>query len=357
MTSILPVGFLARSSAITIAVVAGMAMASPASAGRCGHSYPVDAPTTLSKVARACNVSLSALREANPGVDPAWVRPGQHLAVPDETDYAGDVPAPEADVEPAYEPYYPQRTASRYDDRYNSYNDYYDDGSDDYRQARYTRSTSSSETPYYYQASVTSIPATRREQGHLSYQKESAQRIRNAGLPISPVRPATSPAIRQISLPTTGAPAQLSPLMECPVLRRQPDGKIRQVQEVKPIPDDRATPSHCVSFSASDDIKVTPGQNIWIGRSLNGIMFSHDNYAGLPSFDDLTMLKGYVSGVDAQCLTIRDESGLAWRVDMNGAADDLLGKEATIWVEMSGSKACGGLVMDHAVYVEQVSAR
>ncbi len=71
---------IASLSLIGLAAVA----ASPAAAGRCGHLYPVDAPTTLSKVARACNVSLAALREANLGVDPGNVRPGEHLSVPGE---------------------------------------------------------------------------------------------------------------------------------------------------------------------------------------------------------------------------------------------------------------------------------
>ena len=70
---------LAAMSFISLAVLA----ASPASAaGSCGGFYAVDAPTTLNFVARACRVTLASLREANPGVNPGNVRPGEHLAVP-----------------------------------------------------------------------------------------------------------------------------------------------------------------------------------------------------------------------------------------------------------------------------------
>lgn len=67
--------------------VLAMTAVSQASASPCGGAYAVDAPTTLSRVARACSVSLNALREANPGVNPGNVRPGQHLSVPAEAPY------------------------------------------------------------------------------------------------------------------------------------------------------------------------------------------------------------------------------------------------------------------------------
>ena len=69
------------------AAIAASLIASSASAGnRCGGSLGVDAPTTLASVARRCNVNLSALYEANPGVDPRNVAPGTYLAIPDEID-------------------------------------------------------------------------------------------------------------------------------------------------------------------------------------------------------------------------------------------------------------------------------
>ena len=67
-----------------LSAAAGMALFSmPAlAAGSCGGFYAVDAPTSLAKVARACRVTIASLREANPGVNPSNVRPGEHLAVP-----------------------------------------------------------------------------------------------------------------------------------------------------------------------------------------------------------------------------------------------------------------------------------
>ncbi|MEM8937409.1 MAG: LysM domain-containing protein [Pseudomonadota bacterium] len=69
---------------------AAAAIATPAAAGPCGGSYPVDRETTLSAVASACGVSYGALREANPGVDPGAVRPGEHLSIP----FTDDADAP-----------------------------------------------------------------------------------------------------------------------------------------------------------------------------------------------------------------------------------------------------------------------
>ena len=66
------------------AISAVIMSSTPALANRCGNSLPVDAPTKLVDVARKCNVNLSELYEANPGVDPGDVRPGEHLAIPDE---------------------------------------------------------------------------------------------------------------------------------------------------------------------------------------------------------------------------------------------------------------------------------
>ena len=72
-------------SAVFAAVfIAGASMTATPSfaAGPCGGFLAVDAPTTLQAAARACNVSYAALREANPGVNPGNIRPGQHLSVP-----------------------------------------------------------------------------------------------------------------------------------------------------------------------------------------------------------------------------------------------------------------------------------
>ncbi len=71
-----------KTALISFAGFAALAAAPAAVAGPCGGVYAVDAPTTLLSVARACSVSVASLREANPGVAPGYVRPGEHLAVP-----------------------------------------------------------------------------------------------------------------------------------------------------------------------------------------------------------------------------------------------------------------------------------
>lgn len=69
-------------ASISFVGLAMFAAAPAAAAGSCGGFYAVDAPTTLTRVAHACRVSIASLREANPGVNPGNVRPGEHLAVP-----------------------------------------------------------------------------------------------------------------------------------------------------------------------------------------------------------------------------------------------------------------------------------
>lgn len=335
-----------RTSAAALVILSLSAV--PAMAGgRCGHSYPVDAPTTLAKVARACNVSLAALREANPGVDPGYVSPGEHLAVPDEIDNASDVPAGGANLgldnsgaSPA--PIY----------RYVEYTEPARRNADNKTSAQ-SSSYGSTVSPYYVQASLGGAPRFVRENENLSYQKRSAARIRNAGLPITTTSPAalaplrsTQPRAMEVSIVTdlpdfgklSGDP--VSPLMECSVLRRQTDGKISQVREFKPLPEGRDTPPHCqaVSYTA-------PGAGAVISRSA---------YPALPPLEEIAVLHGYVSHADAECVTLRADDGMVWRVGVALAPMELLGKDATIWAEVTDAPSCGGLVLDRAVYAERI---
>ena len=323
---------------------AAVMMATPAMAGRCGHSYAVDAPTTLAKVARACNVSLSALREANTGVDPSYVRPGEHLAVPDEIASATDIPSGSADVGV----------------------DYSGSSVPIYQYAEYTEPapqpskpeavvyTASSGNPYFVQASYTAPYVA--EDDRLSYQQKSAARIRNAGVvrqtpvTLSPMR-SYAPQAVTISTQTdlvTGDP--VSPLMECAVLRRQPTGKIEQVREFKPVPEGRETPAHC-----SEITTVSMGAPLKAGPEIDVSDFLYFEYESLPTDAFFTVLKGYVSSADAECITLRSDDGMVWRVGVPLAPVEMLGKEATIWAEQTTAAQCGGLVMNRAVYAEQTN--
>lgn len=324
------------------ASVAALTLATPAMAGRCGHSYPVESPTTLAEVARACNVSLSALREANTGVDPDYVRPGQHLAVPDEIASATDVPSASADLGVADGGY----SAPIY--RYAEYTEPAPQSSKVASDA-YVASTS----PYFVQASATAPFVS--EDERLSYQQRSAARIRNAGRPaaapvtLSPMR-SYAPNAVTISADTdmvTGEP--LSPLMECAVLRRQPSGKIKQVREVKPVPEGRATPPHCMEITHASMAAPLKG-----GAKFSASDFLKSEYEGAAPDASFTVLTGYISAADSECVTLHADDGMVWRVGAPLAPMDMLGKEATIWAELTDASQCGGLVMNRAVYAERV---
>lgn len=333
-----------RAAAVSAVGVAAVMMATPAMAGRCGHSYAVDAPTTLAKVARACNVSLSALREANTGVNPDYVRPGEHLAVPDEIASATDVPSGGANL---------GVDGGGYSAPVYRYVEYTEPAAPKKAQPEQLIYTSSSGDPYFIQASYTApyVP----EDQTLSYQKRSAARIRNAGVqqPRTPVTlsPMRSYAPKAVTISSntdliTGEP--VSPLMECAVLRRQPSGKIEQVREFKPAPEGRETPAHCTEIT-----EISMAAPLSPQSALAASDFLRSEYeTGAPA-SVYTVLKGYVSHADAECVTLISDDGMRWRVGVPLAPMELLGKETTIWAEQTEAQQCGGLVMNRAVYAEQ----
>ncbi len=345
-----------RLGLVAVAVSTGLLAASPAMAGRCGHSYPVDAPTTLAKVARACNVSLSALREANTGVNPDYVSPGEHLAVPDEISSANDIPSGSANVEVA---------ETYYDTPIYHYAEYTEPArapapAPSYASPNGVAPTyiSSSTAPYFVRASALSTPVSMRDDKSLSYQQRSAARIRNAGVVsypstqviYSPVRP-TAP--KSVMISTRGdmmVGDPLSPLMECAVLRRQENGKIKQVREFKPVPEGRDTPAHCTAVT-----KVSASSPMILNDRIAVSDFLRTEYEGAPVNTMFTVLQGYVSYADAECVTLRSDDGMVWRVGVPLAPMELLGKEATIWAEQTDAAQCGGLTMTRAVYAERVN--
>ncbi len=333
----LKIGLIAGATMLTLA-------ASPAMAGRCGHSYPVDAPVSLAEVARACNVSLAALKEANPGVNPDAVRPGHHLAVPDEIEAATDIPPGYANVAAAED--YAQASVYRYAEYTEPAPRKKPAPSPSLASAGYAANAS----PYFVRASA-NAPGIFIDDRNLSYQQLSAARIRHAGQPAAPAMltpgRVSGPGAVVISadsdLPETLYGDALSPVMECSVLRRQPDGKIKQVREFKPLPEGRDTPSHCAVVE-----RAAMGPD-------GAAIFSRAGHQGLPALEGMTVLKGYVSAADADCVTLMTDDGATRRVGVDLAPVDLLGKYATIWAEDAPARArCGGLVMSRAVYVEPV---
>ena len=50
--------------------------------GVCGPKYTVESGDTFSSIAAKCGTTTQGMRDANPGVDPLTIRPGQTVNVP-----------------------------------------------------------------------------------------------------------------------------------------------------------------------------------------------------------------------------------------------------------------------------------
>ena len=50
--------------------------------GVCGPKYTVESGDTFSSIATKCGTTTQGMRDANPGVDPVTIRPGQVINVP-----------------------------------------------------------------------------------------------------------------------------------------------------------------------------------------------------------------------------------------------------------------------------------
>lgn len=301
-----------------IASLAAVAVAGPAAAGQCGHSYSVDAPTTLSTVARACGVSVSALREANPGVDPSYVRSGQHVAVPpkrpqgaaapvavgptpvatvDSNDNASGSPHPYI-VSPDYAPtsyadtseeklLSPRGNSGRGNEARTKVRDArIDDGSPIWLSER------SPEGGHYGETS------------RLSFQKQAAMRIRNAGYTKT-----------NVNIPS-------------------PDG----------IP--------AAHFTTESAVVLTPDHP---GYKL-------PDYSTIGKLSDHTKaeqisfaLSGHVKAVEGGCLLLQSADNVTWRLAMPSPSEKLVGKTVTAWGVKGAGKSCGNglsMLVSHAIYAE-----
>lgn len=305
-------------AAFVVSGVGAAVLASPAAAGRCGHSYPVDKPITLKEVARQCNVRWSELREANPGVDPSNVRPGEHLAVPDERDDYSPVRAATLDqtlktnenqagsshpyiVSPDY------RSETIADDNglgeILSVQTYRGDNARAAQRIRVRDTRVGDAAPVWLQRD----PPTG---GHysadnrLSYQKLSAMRIKNAGYRTAGISLKGEDGVPLARF--TDKPATIS-VMPSHAGYRLPDyesiGKLSHggVQNV--------------SFALTGDVI--------------------DSYNG--------------------CLLLKTKDDQLWRLAAAPPSGELIGKTVTVWGTQSVSAACGqgpSLLVSHAVYAE-----
>ena len=349
---------------MTTACAAIFAVVSPAAAGRCGHSYAVDAPTTLVEVARQCNVNLSELYEANPGVDPRYVRPGERLAVPDEIDiYSAEWNGETAPAEIVDD----DATASNHP--YIVSYDYAAPAADvsgaywtDATPQPVSAKANGSTTPLWLQPGAASPHAS---ESRLSYQQLSALRIHQAGYVAGPV-----------VLDTAALPPDTE-LVQCRVLRNA-EG------------DDVTQSAHKLTnvFSASDGAYVEiakaqgkDGFDCTLMSDASGLVdgvpaarFNSPQSATTVSllaqlrdadmFPTRAMVKGdpsmitvsgNVVGVDNGCAVLKTAGGDLWRVSAQEPSDDLAGKYVVLWGRPAKGGACGAgpsLAISHAVYAE-----
>ena len=294
--------------------ILAMTAATQASASPCGGAYAVDAPTTLSRVARACNVSFNALREANPGVDPSNVRPGQHLSVPAAAPQGTSSPIASAATLAINEPSGDAGSSHPYivSPGYASY-DQSDNNSKvgsflgaDPRGDQYRKSASETRAADKAPVWLNRSP----EGGHyaetsrLTFQKQSAMRIRNAGYQLR--------------------------------------------SEVIPSPD--SVPA--ARFTKDAATVLVPDHSGYKLPDYSSIgKLSHDAKTQQISFP----LKGAITSVEGGCVILKSIDNETWRLAMPSSSEALVGKTVTAWGVGGAGASCGegpSMLVSHIVYAE-----
>ncbi|MEM9494501.1 MAG: DUF5818 domain-containing protein [Pseudomonadota bacterium] len=378
-------------------------LATPAAANRCGNALSIDAPTTLSRVARQCNVSLAELKSANRGVDPANVRPGERLAIPDEGGPVLSLAAP-AEETPAANagtsnphPYIASDYAPVTDDPYRD-NDLYEVESTwrDARSDAYRIRVRDQRVSREYPAWLAPEP---KSGGHysgndrLSYQQRSKLRLAAAN---NTARFANQPAA-----PFANGDTASVTLVECDMLRDQNGARLHEVRKIMTSPgatyvaiDEKPNGAReCTIQKAS----VTKGG----GHSGQALYPSGEPGVPLARFTDNTLssssgwprqssrainlslapaapsvkmapspvsnvaasnfsLQGNVVAVSDGCLILRTDDDDLWRLAAAPPTGDLLGKHVTVWGVPAAAAACGGgpaMTVSHAVYADPVGKR
>ncbi|MEO1252438.1 MAG: LysM peptidoglycan-binding domain-containing protein [Pseudomonadota bacterium] len=354
---------LRRNAAIIAASGLAAAILAPAVAnatGRCGGSLVIDAPVSLSEIARRCNVRLSELREANLGVDPARVAPGAHLAIPDEVDGV----APEAD---RFDEVATQTTQT-------------DDAAYAIAQRNVSaRISTRQRLRDVHYASLDPIWMREATAGgnrsyaanRLSFQQRSAVRIHNAGVPtfdaprIAPLRRSTKDAATK--------------LIACSRIDDQTQSKKQKVKKIISTPlntyvEVETTPAgqtFCTLVTGADtqtpaSTSSTPLPHYGLPTVLgapagDGASYRLPDYRTInPGSDDVAKtiaLRGTVTGERDGCLLMEGDNGVDWSLAATPEARDLIGKHVTAWGHVSRSGVCGPnatLTLSHAVYAERL---
>ncbi|NOX95143.1 MAG: LysM peptidoglycan-binding domain-containing protein [Alphaproteobacteria bacterium] len=368
----------AVSSAVMTAglMVTGM---SAFAAGRCGGVYAVDSATTLTRVAQRCHVSLSALYEANPGVDPSNVRPGARLAIPSEinrysvgaTYSAPDSSTPDntGDASTTTDTY---SRSVRYDPPMQS-SDYDLMDSDRYSHRTGVRDIrGEGQAPSWMRTEVSNDGNDGGMSGgggrylindRLSYQKQSALRIHNAAVP------ALQPAL--MNMPAT--PALKTSLIKCTDLRTTDGRKIHQVRKIITTPEDTyvevvmssdASGADCTLMSRSTSEESAEG--VLPARFTSPTKLSPPDYR-LPDYSRIGVtprmikvnetfsLKGEIADSYGDCLLLRTKDNRLWRLSSPNPSLELIGKTVTVWGKSVTGGVCGGgatMVVSHAIYAE-----
>lgn len=378
-----------------IAGIAGVAAFSSASSafaiGRCGGELPVHSPTTLAEIAQRCNVNLSELYEANTGVDPRNVLPGTRLAIPEEKDRYSTSSSSSSSSAPVAST---SQTGPVSTHPYIVSPDYVSSSSDNgtsiddaeaYRSASDVRRHSvrvrdararRSNTPVWLQPEP--VSATRYSiNDRMSYQKMSAMRIHNAGVP-DVGRPITV---------TTSAAAPVR-LIECRTLEASDGGKIHQVNKIISTPERTYVEITDTPASESFDcrlvnVTIAAIDSAELADAVPAPRFDIPRYEGastspstgpdyhLPDYNrigampravkinDEFSLSGEVTDFYEGCLLLKTNDNRLWRLAAAPPSGDLLGKKVMVWGTPGVGGTCGGgasMVVSHAVYAEPWTA-
>lgn len=316
---------IAKLAAITT-VGTVFAVSTPAMAGRCGGSLAIDAPTTLAEVSSRCNVSLAGLREANPGVDPANVRPGEHLAMPDEvTDYVGYIaprPAPAQRSTNASAPQHIVATRAYHapvvtdDDGFDQIipvQDYRGDGARLGQRIRIRDVRITPNAPSWLTDSPTGGHYS--VSGGLSYQKLSAQRIRNASW-----QPTATGSLKAFPLFSDAADENVLPA--------------------------RFTADPKITVSTTHPGYAQPIDIVAVVRETESV-----DQPKIKTFS----LSGDIVDTYQGCLILRAKDDSMWRLAAAPPIGHMLGKTVTVWGTHATSEACNGgpaMLVNQAVFAE-----
>lgn len=348
---------------------AAVLAATPSIAGvRCGGSLAIDAATTLTEVARRCNVNLSDLNEANPGVDPRNVAPGTYLAIPDERDdYAPSrLPVVAANDQDT-------NADAPITDDHGMAGDYSDEAVRAYDARVSTRvrlrNVRLASADPVWRREATGGGARSYAADRLSYQQRSAARIHSAGVPVfsAPL----NPSLRNNISAKAGEPE----LISCATLQGDNAGHIRKVRkiissptntfvEVEPIPGG-GFDCTLIDGASTVDVAPTPGvPSAHFGLPQNLSSSAARGYR-LPDYNAINpkaandpkkiAVSGNVVGEADGCLVLDGGAAGRWALASAPGADSLIGKHVTAWGVASQSGACGAsptMIVSHAVYAE-----